>query len=151
MNRHHRRRFVRFFLAGAVAALSGCSAPPDNLPREAVSGTVTLDDQPLANGTIQFTPSETATGVGGGAAIQGGKFAIPRETGLVPGSYRVAIFSAGNGGEAARPQSPEGRGKARSSHASEAIPAKYNAQTELKADIKHGGTSGSLLFALKSK
>ena len=39
---------------GSTAA--GCSQSSDELPREPVSGTVTLDGQPLASGTIQFSP-----------------------------------------------------------------------------------------------
>ena len=147
----YRGAFIALLVAAAGAAASGCSGSGDELPREPVSGTVTLDNQPLASGMIQFTPVDDKMGVGGGAPIGGGKFTISRESGLVPGSYRVAIFAGGHGGDAAKGASPEGRGKERSAKANETIPAKYNAQSELKADIKKGGANDGLKFDLQSK
>jgi hypothetical protein len=146
----HRFRCYSFLPLFLVAAVSGCSLSGDNLPREPVSGTVTLDGQPLASGTIQFTPVDQATGVAGGDAIRDGRFSIPRETGLVPGSYRVAIYSAGAAGRT-KGQAPEGRQIAKAGPARESIPAKYNAQSELKAEIKKGGSNVGLQFPLVSK
>ena len=61
------RRFsVALFLAAAGLTATGCAGSEDELPREPVSGTVTLDDQPLAEGTIRFIPS-----AGGGAGSEG--------------------------------------------------------------------------------
>jgi hypothetical protein len=145
------RRYCFVALSLAAAAGAGCSASGDNLPREPVAGSVTLDGQALASGTIQFTPENQATGVGGGATIQNGQFSIPRETGLVPGSYRVAIYSAGAAGERTKGQAPEGRQIAKAGPAHESIPAKYNAQSELKAEIKSGGSNSGLQFSLVSK
>ena len=151
MSGSYRRTFIALLVAAAGAVASGCSGSGDELPREPVSGTVTLDGTALASGMIQVTPVDDKTGVGGGAPIGGGKFSIARESGLVPGSYRVAIYAGGHGGDAAKGASPEGRGKERSAKANETIPAKYNAQSELKADIKKGGPNDALQFALQSK
>jgi hypothetical protein len=68
----------------ALGLAVGCSGSGDDLPREPVSGTVTLDNQPLASGTISFIP--VAGQGGGGGTITDGKFSIAREGGLVPGS-----------------------------------------------------------------
>jgi hypothetical protein len=142
---HRSALSLPLFLAALLAA--GCSGGGDNLPREAVSGTVTIDGQPLAGGMIQFTPRGGGAGsaVGGGSVIEEGRFSIPRESGLVPGSYAVAINASARG--------PEARTKGRlvkgSGLAKESIPARYNARTELSAEIKKGGAHG-LEFQLKS-
>ena len=52
MRRHPWRFFLPLLFVAVGAAAAGCSRSSDELPREAVSGTVTLDGQPLANGTI---------------------------------------------------------------------------------------------------
>jgi hypothetical protein len=117
---------------------SGCGEG-DELPREAVSGTVTLDGKPLEKGTIQFTPAAQGSqgaAVQGGGMIESGKYSIPRDRGLVPGGYQVAIFSGGSGKPAIGPNGPVTGGP---SPAKETIPAKYNAQSKLKAEVKKGG------------
>ena len=79
---------------------------------------------------------------GGGGTITDGKFSIAREGGLVPGSYTVAIYAAATQGEQTKPKQVGGTRK-ESQVAKELIPAKYNANTELKAEIKKGGNKRS--------
>jgi len=64
---------------------------------------------------------------------------------LVPGNYNVSISSAGKR-DRTKPEMP---GK-RAAFAKELIPAKYNAKTTLKAEIKKGGSS-DLKYELQSK
>jgi hypothetical protein len=144
-----RRSFSPLLFVAIGLAASGCSGSGDDLPREPVSGTVTLDGQPLANGSIQFNPmTQSGSAVSGGATIQNGRFSIARENGLVPGTYRVAIYSAGSSGAQSKSASPgSGRGADRPK---ELIPDKYNANSELKAEIKKGGAS-DLKYDLQSK
>jgi hypothetical protein len=146
---HVRLRYTLVLAVGLV--LTGCSGGGDDLPREPVSGTVTLGGQPLADGVIQFNPVGGATSVGnpvsGGAQIKGGQFSIPRDTGLVPGNYNVAIYSAEKRDRTKPAQ--VGGGKV-TELAKELIPAKYNSQTELKAEIKKGVPS-NFTFSLESK
>jgi hypothetical protein len=154
IGRHDWRFTHTLVLATVLLAAAGCSSQSgDELPREAVSGTVTLDDQPLADGLIQFTPAggsvEGGTPTGGGSTIKGGSFYISRETGLVPGNYNVAINAAAPRGERTKP-AQVGAGKAEEL-AKELIPAKYNAKTTLKTEIKKGGSNSSLKFELQSK
>jgi hypothetical protein len=145
---------VRFthalFLAVGLAA-AGCSGSGDDLPREPVSGTVTMDGQPLIDGVIQFNPAGEATAgatqVPGGGPIKGGQFSIPRESGLVPGNYNVAINAAEKRDRTKPAQ--VGGGKA-TELAKELIPARYNTMTELKAEIKKG-VPNEFKFALESK
>jgi hypothetical protein len=77
------------FLAGGLVLAAGCG-PSDPLGRRAVSGTVTLDGAPLAEGTISFQPTEQGSTSSGGLVTQG-KYSIPRDKGLPPGKYRVVI------------------------------------------------------------
>jgi hypothetical protein len=144
----HWRFFLARFLAAAGLAAVGCSGSGDDLPREAVSGTVRLDGQPLAHGSIQFAPAANAGGpqVGGGSPIESGQFSIARENGLVPGSYRVSI----NAGDSKREEQSKGPIRKGLGLAKELIPAKYNSQTTLGAEIKKGG-SDDLSFDLQSK
>ena len=64
-----------------------------NLDLQEVSGSVSLDSQPLGNGTIQFSPLDK-DGLASGSAIVEGKYRIPREKGLPPGKYTVRISAA---------------------------------------------------------
>jgi hypothetical protein len=149
MMKRHQWRFFRLFLLTAVgAAAAGCSQSSDELPREVVSGTVTLDGQPLGDGTITFSPdgaSPSGAVVGGGSQVKDGKFTIARDLGLVPGNYRVSVNAAGKRVHAKSDLPGQG-----GSFSPEMIPSKYNARTELRAEVKKGGTS-DLKFELQSK
>jgi hypothetical protein len=135
-------------MCAAVLAAVGCSRSGDELPREPVAGTVTLDGVPLPEGSIQFTPTGKPSGpaVAGGATIQAGRFSIAREDGLVAGEYKVAISSA-----APKEQAPtKGLIRKGTMLATERIPAPYNAKSTLTAEVKKGG-SLDLKFDLDSK
>ena len=149
MIRYRRRHLLPLLFITAGLTVPGCSDAGDGLPREAVNGTVTLDGQPLVEGTIQFAPADpTKNGVGGGAAIKSGHFSIAREYGLVPGSYNVSISAPDRGGGAGKPQAPGAGG--RSALAKELIPAEYNAKSTLKVEITKGGPN-TPAFTLATK
>jgi hypothetical protein len=140
----------RYILVLAVGLAAGCSGSGDDLPREPVSGTVTLDNQPLATGVIQFSPAEKASAGqslnSAGGQITDGKFSISREQGLVPGKYNVAI----NAAEKTERTKPERVGAGKMSDlAKELIPAQYNSQTTLTAEVKKGG-GNAFTFTLES-
>jgi hypothetical protein len=147
------RLSLALLVCAALGVAVGCSGSGDDLPREAVSGTVTLDGQLLPNGSISFMPSGGSgagpTPTGGGGAIASGKFSIARDTGLVPGSYNVAIYASEQSAERTKP-AQAGAGIKPAERAKELIPAKYNTSTELKAEIKKGG-GNDLTFTLESK
>jgi hypothetical protein len=85
---------------------------------------------------------------GGGATIKNSKFSISSESGLVPGIYNVAIYASAPMGERTKP-AQVGGGKA-AELPKQMIPARYNTNTELKAEIKKGG-GNDLRFTLLSK
>ncbi|MDY0170585.1 MAG: hypothetical protein RBS80_28855 [Thermoguttaceae bacterium] len=58
--RNGRFDFLAWMLGGwiTMAALGGCGRGPDLPPTAPVSGTVTLDGNPLPRGTVQFVPDQ---------------------------------------------------------------------------------------------
>jgi hypothetical protein len=127
--------YRRSFLL-ATLVLGGCSGATDDLPRQTVSGQVTLNGQPLSSGTIQFQPGSgpRAVSMSGGARIQDGSYSIPRAEGLVPGKYKVSISAISN--EAAAP-APKDVAPGRSPQLlPDLIPPQYNARTTLEAEVK---------------
>ncbi len=110
--------------------VAGCNnAPP---PAEVV-GTVTYDGQPVTTGIISFLPPD-GNGQSSGGAINNGKYQVYPKAALAPGKYRVEIRWAKKTGEknpnAGYGQSPD--------VVVEGLPAKYNAESVLTADLKSG-------------
>jgi hypothetical protein len=103
-----------------------------------VSGTVNFEGQPLKKGTIQFQPASQTEGILAVGTITDGRFEIPADAGPSPGKYGVAIYSeddlppAPAAGE--MPGPPTARKKPAVS-----IPPRYNAKSELTAEVKAGG------------
>ncbi len=121
----------------------GCNKNP--LGRLAVSGRITLDGKPLDKGTIEFRPQAGGASVGSGGVITNGAFAIPTLQGLPPGKYDVRIFSG-------RPDDsplPEGVPPGVNRPWIERIPARYNVQTTLVAEVSASG-SNTFNFDLKT-
>ena len=117
-------------VALATSLLAGCGSEPKKLR---VSGTVKYKGAPLPNGAITFIPDGGA-GSMGGATIKDGAFEMPAATGLLAGKYKVAVSQPDPKGAA-----PDGDAPGASRDAKELIPAKYNAQTELGAEVKPEG------------
>ena len=135
-------------MTSLLLAAAGCGGS-DGLDRQAVTGTVSLDGAPLKEGQIQFFPAaNTKEAIATGARITGGTFSIPRADGPIPGTYTVQITASG--GEQAPPEGSDGMPGTGPKHDKELIPAKYNAQTTLKADVK-SGEANKFDFPLTSK
>lgn len=118
------------FVTLMLSLLIGCGSE-NPLSRQRVTGTVTLNKEPVANGTIRFEPAGPQ-GVASGTTISQGKFDIPAERGLPTGEYIVRISAAGEGvaAEAAPGDS--------SKLAEELIPAAYNSNSQLKITVNAG-------------
>lgn len=121
-------RIFSFLLLACVAAVTGCGGDG----RSKVTGTVQYKGQPIKAGVISFI-EEGAVASAGGSAITDGKYELPGESGLKPGKYSVSI------------NVPDSKAKMEAMpgisgpEPKETLPAKYNAKTELKAEIKAGG------------
>jgi hypothetical protein len=126
----------------AQVGLAGCGSD-DGLTRYPISGTVTFDGKPLANGEIQFFPTgSSGPAIAAGAMIEGGEYAIPTDEGLVVGTYKVMISSVGEGKEKAAPGEASGEGAMPGLgplHAPELIPPQYNTKSELTANVTEEG------------
>ncbi len=108
-----------YFLLPALLLLSlGCSGSTDG--RVEVEGTVMFKNSPLDQGTIQFMTKEKGE-MAGMAQIKDGKFHLPAQQGLTPGSYRIVI-SSGEAGTKATESAPGESGPP----AKERIPKEYN-------------------------
>jgi hypothetical protein len=105
----------------ALLGLAGCSKP-------SVHGSVSFNGEPIDDGGgIAFRPAEGG-GHGATTSIAGGKYVVDPSRGLTPGKYKVEIYwhkKFGNS-DADRKQ---------------IIPPKYNARTELTADITSGSNT----------
>jgi len=115
--------------------LSGCGGNP--LGRYAISGSVNVDGAPLEKGNISFQPTESQP-TSSGAVVAGGKFSIPRDSGLVAGKYRVVVNAAvpGTAGKAipadAQPGDPPPPAK-------ELIPPDWNVSSQHTIEVKREG------------
>ncbi len=121
-----------------LPAAVGCSGG-DGLPRESLSGTVTLDGQPLESGLIQFEPTKPDIPTMTGGEIKNGSYSVPRSEGAVPGPYRVLITSNPKEAEI-DPDEGEMPGMVPMPKAA-GIPSKYNAQSTLTAEVEAGGNN----------
>jgi hypothetical protein len=84
---HFGECIIIFFLFVVI----GCN--PGGVKRYQVSGTVTFDGQPVAEGEIRFSPDSTKgnTGPQGYAAIENGKFKTLKETGVIVGPMYATV------------------------------------------------------------
>jgi hypothetical protein len=123
-----------FCLRGCAAVLAfvvlvGCSGEGS---KGTVEGTVTLNGQPLEKGLIRFVPVDGNSQPADGT-IAGGKFTV-----IAPvGDFRVEITSPRVVGQAKMYDTPD---SPTVDKIAEAIPAKYNVQTELQMTVSKGKT-----------
>ncbi len=147
MRRETRFRYATATLMSIAAFATGCSNSNDGLPREAVEIEAKIDSKPLERAFVQLLPVQPAgeaTHVGG--ILENGRLSIPAEQGPVPGEYLVSITSGtiekgidknALPGEGARPRK-------------DAIPAKYNLKSELRATVRQGEPN-AFVFDLSSR
>ena len=109
-------------------------ATPRN--RWEITGEVKLKGQPIEDGVINFAPLDGQE-TGDGAQVVKGKYRIPREKGLSPGKYRVAIYAGdGMSGQGnASPDSPN----AGKRQAGERVPPAFNEKSELVKEVTKEG------------
>ncbi|WP_435011603.1 hypothetical protein P12x_002919 [Tundrisphaera lichenicola] len=149
MRRTIRARMLAYFVlmpASTFSILSGCGGETDELPRQALSGTVKFKGEPLKSGMIQFQPSSPGSVTAGGAGIVDGEYSISKAEGLVPGAYKVSITSApavAGGAVGGMPDDPAPPPK-------EPIPKKYNSASTLNAEVKAEGPN-TFDFELQAK
>jgi hypothetical protein len=136
-------------LAAALVALTGCGGGPKFA---AVSGRVTLNDQPLEGVTVDFQPmssSKESAGPGStGITDKDGRFTLrsqldKAQAGAVVGKHQVRVW-APEGAQDRDADGPKGKKGNRP-----LIPGRYHVSTELTFDVPAEGTEKAD-FALKA-
>jgi len=122
----------------ALATLVGCG--PSALDLHPVSGTVTFDGQPIPEGRIQFRAVEGDERAFS-APIQNGKYELEALAGRMTVEIRASRIIPGEFDES-NPDEKVPKGEMY-------IPARYNTETELTAEVPAGGNR-QLDFALTS-
>jgi hypothetical protein len=131
MNALHSRAWLVGVLAPALVC--GCARGP---VRYEVSGKVTYKGQPVEEGIIDFEPLDSQ-GSKDGATILNGEYRVPKEKGLFPGRYKVAIV-IGDGAPTSGNAEPSARlpgfvpGKERA-------PPEFNTKSTLVREVTPGG------------
>ena len=117
-----------------VISASGCGGGSQ---RQAVEGLVTLDDIPLAKGSISFQPQSGSPGPSAGAEIVDGRFAIPYAQGPFVGKFRVEITASRPSG---RKVADRFSGQPIDEYV-QYLPTKYNTQSKLTVEVKTDGVN----------
>ena len=123
---------------GAICLAVGCSKSEFELVP--VSGTVTLDSEPIAGGVINFQPVASADATTGGPGSSGrindeGRFSLTTvrgQPGAVVGTHKVKIFSFS-------PESPV-VSDTDSGPSKERVPERYNYRSKLTFEVSTSGT-----------
>lgn len=121
-----------------LIGLVGCGSGSGVVP---VSGTVTLDGEPLAGALVSFYPQEEGKRFSTGTTDASGHYELVYtndQKGAATGKHTVKITTATVQGEGGPARAPK-----------EKLPAKYNDASELTVDIT--SSSSSTNFDLQSK
>jgi hypothetical protein len=127
-------RIRLLFTVAAGVALLGLASGCGGNPTAKVSGTVTLDGQPLENGTITFYPTANSGQTAGGG-IENGKYTLDAS----PGEMTVLISANKVTGKHKMYDTPD---SPTVDTVVELIPARYNKTSELKVTLKPGVNEG---------
>jgi hypothetical protein len=86
----HRFSPILVLLLMPFVIQSGCGQPsgPERID---ISGKVTFNRQPIADGEISFHPDQGSSGPPTSGTIQNGEYSLGSGWGIVPGTYRVMI------------------------------------------------------------
>jgi hypothetical protein len=125
--------------------LAGCGGPKyKGDQRFPLSGSATLDGQPIDLGSISFVGGDATKTRFSGGVITDGKYDVPEENGPTAGKYRVEISWLKRTGKQLK-DAESGMYDERI----EALPEKYNKNSELSADVP--APDNTYNFDLKSK
>jgi hypothetical protein len=135
-----RWRTIGLLLGWSTLSVLLTACNPEKLPGLGrVTGTVTVDGQPVASATVTFDGAQPGEPPSLGQTDASGKYELyysRGHKGATIGEHVVRISTYGG------TASDEGEAQ------KETIPARYNAKSELKADVKRGSNNHN--FELKS-
>ena len=136
-------------IACCIAAVACVGCGESGPPLGQVSGTVTMDGQPLANALVTFTPEAGGRGSTGKTDASGKyELAFVDSKGALIGAHKVSVTTIKEAAAAVEmsSDSPEYANQGSSADydsakTEEPIPAKYNTKTELTFDVKAGSNT----------
>jgi hypothetical protein len=121
------------FFYGIVALfLAGCSDPYGG--RREVTGSVTLQSQPLKEGSIIFVPLDNQE-TQSGAPVINGAYKVPPQSGLKPGKYLVRL-TAGDGKTPAANEQMAAPGGSTNIVSLDLIPEDWNIRSKHQVEVK---------------
>ena len=134
-----RPRLVPLCTLLILSGLAGCSGAPDAPQLVAVSGVVTVDGEPVEQGTIAFVSAN-----GGRTAVTqivNGKYSLSRSEGPLPGNQKVTIQAYRKTGKVLQitktlPRAPDEAHLPTQTEVEETeqiLPERYNAKSILRA------------------
>ena len=88
-----------------AASVAGCGGGGDQLERVAVSGSVTINGEPVPNGVVRFKPAAGTEGPMASTMITDGQYDIPGDQGPIAGNYEVQVQAYEDPNAAAAPAS----------------------------------------------
>ncbi|MFK7777010.1 MAG: hypothetical protein QM501_02655 [Gimesia sp.] len=144
----HVSGYTRSALVLCAMVLCSCSGSGKEIERAAVSGTVTYDGEPLAEGSIQFLPDVNSAGKPlSGKAVQAiisdGAYSLNADEGPTVGMNKIMVNASKKTGKF---QNFDGK---KTEITKPFIPAKYNVDSTLKFDVRADGNTAD--FALEAK
>lgn len=86
-----RRPIGRSMLLSVVLAITSAGCGRQSEPRLALTGSVTVDSQSVAQGSISFLPTDRTEGPATSTAIVAGSYQFGYSNGPYPGTYRVLV------------------------------------------------------------
>lgn len=135
----------RALVTVAILCAAGCGTSSGPI-RGAVSGEVTLDGAPIDDGVITFIPTGATQGAPAGTSIAAGRYSLDAGQGPTVGTHRVEIVANRKTGKKLPAIAPA---TGEVEEVEQYLPARYNTQSELKAEIKVGTNTAP--FPLTSK
>jgi len=100
-------RAISALVASTLLAVAGCGGGPKLYP---VTGTITMNGEPLADAAVQFLPNSTDGSALPAEGMTGpdGKYTLltGAESGAAAGTYQVAVTKAGDVSSSAFPDDP---------------------------------------------
>ena len=132
------------FLVVLLVVAAGCGR---NTGKVSIGGDVSYDGQPVASGTIIFTPVEGTQGPSTGGGIEGGRYQVPAQKGpLAGGRYKVEITALRKTGKSL-PNLLDPKGQSLEA-IEQFVPECYNARSRLMVTVAPGANKAD--FPLRS-
>ena len=124
---------LRLLVVLACSGMLGCGALEGGPQRAAVIGRVTVDGQPVENGSVQFIPTQGTSGPMAGAVITDGEYSLSKAQGPVVGTNRVQIRGTRKTGRTSRTHLGETIEERVS-----VVPEQYNTKSTLVREVESG-------------